>query len=546
MKILHWILLLLTVSGLFWQCAQRGSISGGPRDEQPPRLDTLLSTPNFQTNFEKQRIELTFDEWLQLDDVFNQVVVSPPLEFQPEVTLRGKTVRFDFDEEEVLRENATYTINFGEAVQDLTEGNAPEDLRFVFSTGDFIDSLEVNGQVVDALTGEAVEEVLVMLYDNLADSVVRTERPFYFSRTDEQGNFRIRNVRADTFKVFALEDGNLNYRFDALSERIGFLENPIMVNDTSTNTLSLEIFTEEEPLRLVNTTHTRYGLSKLRFNRKPEDLAFRYAMDEVPELFFEYERDTVRIWYDMAEEQNWTLYVRKDTVLNDTVTIEVPSKTEFLETATLDLTISRLERARALNPFNPWELQFRHPLNTFDTAQIRLYEDTLRTIVRPRIGIDTTEAYRQLVFRYNWKEEMPYELELLPGAVTDIFGISNADSIVLKRRVALRKDFGSINLQIDSLDSDAQYVLQLIAGQDQVLETFIVNETTSFQQRFTGLQPGTFNVKIILDKNRNGRWDTGNYDAQRQPEPIYTHELEELRANWEVEAQLMPPDDFGE
>jgi len=544
MKTIHWIF-ILAICGLFWQCANRGTIDGGPRDQQPPRLDTLLSTPNYQTNFEKQRIELTFDEWLQLDDVFNQVIVSPPLEFQPDVTLRGKTVRFDFDEDEVLRENATYTINFGEAVQDLTEGNAPEDLRFVFSTGDFIDSLEVTGKVVDAITGEAAEEVLVMLYDNLADSVVRTERPFYFARTDEQGNYRISNVRADSFKVFALEDGNLNYRFDALSERIGFPPNPILVNDTITNTLTLEVFTEEEPLRLVNTLHTQYGLSKLRFNRAPEGLSFRYAMDEVPELYFEYVRDTVRVWYDQGEPENWTLYVRQDTLLNDTITVEVPSKEEFLETASLDFTGSRISQARALNPFEKrWELPFSHPLSTFDTAQIRLYEDTLRTLVRPAVRIDTTEAQKQLILQYSWKENITYRLEVLPAAVTDIFGISNADTVALQRKTAVRKDFGSINLQIDSLDADAQYLIELLAGEEEVLETFVVNNTTSWQQRFTGLQPGTFNVKIILDENQNGRWDTGNYDAKRQPEPIYTRKLEQLRANWEVEAQVAPPKDF--
>ncbi len=544
MKTIYWIF-ILAICSLLWQCANRGTISGGPRDQQPPRLDTLLSTPNYQTNFEKQRIELTFDEWLQLDDVFNQVIVSPPLEFQPDVTLRGKTVRFDFDEDEVLRENATYTINFGEAVQDLTEGNAPEDLRFVFSTGDFIDSLEVSGKVVDAITGEVAEEVLVMLYDNLADSVVRTQRPFYFARTDEQGNYRISNVRADSFKVFALEDGNLNYRFDALSERIGFPPNPILVNDTTTNTLTLKVFTEEQPLRLVNDQHPQYGLSKLQFNRKPEGLSFRYAMDEVPELFFEYVRDTVRVWYDLPVPGNWTLYVRQDTLLNDTITVEVPSKEEFLETARLDFAGSRLAQARAMNPFEKrWALPFSHPLSSFDTAQIRLYEDTLRTLVRPIVRIDTMEAQKQLILQYSWKESITYNLELLPAAVTDIYGIGNTDTLALKRKTALRKDFGSINLQIDSLDAEAQYLIELIAGKEEILEAFVVNDTRSWQQQFTGLQPGTFNVKIILDENRNGSWDTGNYDAKRQPEPIYTRELEQLRANWEVEAQVAPPKDF--
>ena len=109
---------------LLESCATVIAPEGGPEDETPPQMDSLRSTPNFQTNFTKQRIELKFDEWVKLNDVFNQIVVSPPMDpSNYEVSLKGKTVRFDFKEEAILRENATYTINFGDAIQDLTQGN---------------------------------------------------------------------------------------------------------------------------------------------------------------------------------------------------------------------------------------------------------------------------------------------------------------------------------------------------------------------------------------------------------------------------------------
>ena len=157
---------LCILHGILFSCATPIAPDGGPKDETPPQVDSIGTTPNFQTNFQKQRIEITFDEWIKLDDVFNEVVVSPPLNKRPQITTKGKTVRVDFDEEEVLREAATYTINFGEAVQDLTESNPAEDLRFVFSTGDFIDSLEISGTIKDVLTNEPVEGALFMLYDN--------------------------------------------------------------------------------------------------------------------------------------------------------------------------------------------------------------------------------------------------------------------------------------------------------------------------------------------------------------------------------------------
>ncbi len=156
----------------------------------------------FQHAFSQRRIELVFDEWVTLSDVGTQVVVSPTLLKRPEVKLKGKKVVVELPEEDTLRPNTTYTINFGTAVKDLHEGNPAENLRFVFSTGDYLDSLTVNGSVVDAFTGDPVEKVSVMLYENLGDSVPRKERPYYFARTNKTGQFSIQNVRPGRFKAW--------------------------------------------------------------------------------------------------------------------------------------------------------------------------------------------------------------------------------------------------------------------------------------------------------------------------------------------------------
>ena len=134
----------------------------------------------------------------------------------PTVTTKLKKLRFEFAEEEVLKEDATYSINFGDAVKDLTEGNPVPNFKFVFSTGDFIDSLKMEGTIVDALTGKPVEDVLYMLYKNLADSVVQTEKPFYFGKSDKTGTFTIENIKAGQYKAFALEDQDVNYLYLSL------------------------------------------------------------------------------------------------------------------------------------------------------------------------------------------------------------------------------------------------------------------------------------------------------------------------------------------
>ena len=204
-------------------CANVGTgPGGGPKDEKPPVLQTDQSTPNLQTNFKKQDINLVFDEYVEVKNIFDEVIISPPLQKRWKLSQKLKTVTFEFDKDEVLREDATYTINFGAAVQDYTAGNKVPDLRFVFSTGDFIDSMEVSGRITNALTGAAEKDVLLMLYDNLSDTVVRKERPFYFARNDGKGNYTIKNVKTDTFKVFAIKDEGQQYLFDQETEAIGF------------------------------------------------------------------------------------------------------------------------------------------------------------------------------------------------------------------------------------------------------------------------------------------------------------------------------------
>ncbi len=231
--VLRSMVLVAMAMGL-WFCANVVAPKGGPKDEKPPRLITEGSTPNMQTNFTKKEIILEFDEWVELNDVFNQIVISPPVERKDyEVKIKKRSIIFKFTETAQLRENATYTINFGEAVRDITERNPVENLRFVFSTGDVIDSLKVSGRLLDVLTGEPVEDAYFMLYENLADSVVRTENPFYFGKTDESGNFLIENVRAGTFKGFGIKRVDQNYKFDNPEEQIGFPDSLIVVGDTT-------------------------------------------------------------------------------------------------------------------------------------------------------------------------------------------------------------------------------------------------------------------------------------------------------------------------
>ncbi|MCB9290854.1 MAG: Ig-like domain-containing protein [Lewinellaceae bacterium] len=526
----YWLLFLLALVLTF--CANPIPPEGGPKDEQPPQLVPEESTPSLQTNFEKQRIELTFDEWFEVQDVFNQVVVSPPLEYPFEITLKRKTLRFDFDEKEELRPEATYTINFGEAVRDITERNPTKNLRFVFSTGDYIDSLSVSGVVVDAQTGEPVEDVLFMLYENLADTVVRTERPFYFARANKQGQFRIENVKAGVFKGFALKDANRNYLFDQAQEPIGFPDSLLVLNDSIEPAVRIKLFTEEQPLRLMNSDDSQYGLLRLSFSKPPKGLDITYR-GLGQQVIIERKPDTTKVWYALPADTTWNVYLQKDTILNDTVKVRSRGRQEFMNNSQLRLAGSSRGPLR-LNPSKEAVLAFNHPIVSLDTSLMRLYEDTLRIEVKPAYRLDTN-GQRRLFIARPWKEGLPYELELMPGAFTDLYGLQN-DTIIQPIQIDLLKSFGNLTLQFDSLSADSSYYVELLDKGNTVFDSFVIRGDTSFQRSFRAMPPGAYTVRLIEDWNDNGRWDTGNYDKMLQPEPIYLRPLEQLRANWDLEA----------
>ncbi len=581
-------------------CAQQQPLQGGPRDTFPPKLITELSTPNFQTRFEKQDISLVFDEYIELRDVIKQVVVSPPLNYIPKVerTKGFKTARFQFNEKEELKEGVTYAISYGKSIRDLTESNEVENLQFLFSTGDYIDSLKMTGSVVDVLTGEKVPDVLFMLYENFADTVVRTEKPYYFGKTDKDGKFTINYMKAGSFKGFALEDQDLNYLFNIPKERIGFTLDSITITDSTETDLTIQLFQQITTLEKPKMDASIYGFVKMGFKRAPYDAMINYDVVG-QELYKETEGDTIRYWYNLLDSTDWNFYFYRDTLI-DTLTVKGLNR---------NITPIALTRQRAadekipINPFKPLPLTFNHPLKNVDTAlvnfraitieEVEVFVDSTEKAVVDTLKTDTkeepvkviltdstaiikdgnledTEAdlleeeeednetfvsvtikgerlvagyqidsliKRTLILSYDWEENKTYQLEILPGALIDWYNEANKDTILLHYEVKSKSDFGTINLTATQMDSTLNYWFQLRLGANVVKE-FLVQNTKSYKESFPALLPGKYELKIIEDLNGNGRWDPGNYDKKLQSEKISTAAIEELRAGWDVEAEV--------
>jgi len=532
-KLLIWSLVVWG-SYTLWSCANPTTLTGGKKDKTPPKVVKDGALPkNEQTNFVKQDITFTFDEWVKLNDVANEVVVSPPLAKNPEIKIKNKELIFAFHPDEVLKEDVTYTINFGEAVKDLTEGN-PAKLKYVFSTGDLIDSLVVDGFVIDAIKKEPVKDCLVMLYKNLSDTIVRTETPYYFDKTDENGRFEIGNVKEGSYKIFALaEDQGRRYLFDSETEGIGFLEEPVVVNDTLGKGIGLQIFKEKEELTLKGEKLVQYGHAKFIFNREPYELDISHE-DVGQDLRYEYRKDTIHIWYDT--EDPFLVYLANDTLWTDTVQIKSLSKDEFVKTAKLNLKNSH-DKAKKVNRKDGIRLEFFSPLSIINNNLVDLYADTTQTIIDAAIEIDTTGFGVNVIA--DWTQSIPYELVLLPGAVENRYGAVN-DTINLSYLMQSDEDFGEIKIVVTELDSTSNYILKLVTKSNREINRYIIRDQSNYSVDIPFMEPGDYKVEVIQDTNKNDRWDTGSYNNRRYPEIIYTQNLEKLRANWTLEVEVTP------
>ncbi len=554
-RIFFYLVLLPFLAGILSNCARQGIPTGGPKDVQPPRVDSLVSTPSMTTQFKARRILLTFDEWITLSET-GQILFSPPLAKRPAITLHDKTITVEWATDEILRPNTTYTINFGNSVKDFHEGNIAKDLRFVFSTGDAIDSLSVKGKVVNAFTGEPAENISVMLYDNISDSIIRKERPYYLAKTDKTGLFTLQNLHAGQYKVVAFEDADQNLKWSE-SEKIAFRDSLLVINDNLRAPLSLQLFENQGGMRRVSDNAKNYGLVRLVYNGPPDSVRLQAAAPGL-RIFREQILDTLLVWYDLDQPIPWQLLANTDTIAVKTVAREEFLKTHQLRLAG-DVSANRSSRRtppppvvpgattapasrpaplRSLsqNPAKPAVFTFNTPLVGLDSTKWILQTDSI-LLTDFKVTRDTGAAHA-VRLAYPWKLGRSYTLVVLPGAVTDFYQVANTDTLRFLLSVPTEKQLGGLNLTLKMLTPGNRYVLTLLNGtQLEETRTFTADAVEK-RLAFTRLPTAVYTVRLLEDRVGNGRWDAGDYFGHRQPEQVFSKKLEALRANWEVEATM--------
>jgi uncharacterized protein (DUF2141 family) len=551
MKYLANIFILLLTA-----CASQTTPTGGPKDEEPPKL--LKAIPEDQTlNFNRQTIELTFDEFVKVQKQKEQIIITPSIEGDYEIAIRKNKVTMEFPEP--FEEKTTYTINFREAIQDITEGNPAENLKLTFSTGDYIDSLSVAGSVYDILGYKLAESIAVGLMRDIDSINIFNTRPLYFTRTDKTGNFQLDNIKPGVYKIYAFNDLNKNLKVDSRNEAYGFVDELIDLRESidSLKIGLLKLDARELKVNSARQTGTFFlnklskGLVSYKLKFETNDSLYRHILTEHNSAIriYPYKPITDSLFYRLTAIDS--IGNKIDTTLLYKVDYDSRRIPENFEVKT-EPTNLFIERANIEKTF-----RFNKPIKNINLDSIYLYVDSLTTIQieMKNLQIDSMHNHIKLNLQLqkavidsmlkvkpaaprSSREEVrvsarPTELYFGKGAFVSI---ENDSSKALKENPKQVKYDNTGTILIETNTKQNSFIIQVIDTKNAV-----VAESANTQKfTFRYLKPGDYRIRVLIDKNENGVWDKGDYFEMELPEPVYIYKSSEgienikLLANWEV------------
>ena len=591
---LGWLAVVLVVC--CFSCARMGSPDGGWYDDTPPYV--VGSTPQDKgTGVTGKRIAIYFNEYIKLENAQEKVIISPPQLEMPDIKDGGKRIVVNLKDS--LKENTTYTIDFSDAISDNNEGNPMGNYTFSFSTGQEIDTLQVAGYVLNAQNLEPIKGILVGLYDDLSDTIFKQKPMIRISRTDSRGYFVIKGVAAGTYRAYALQDADGDFVYNQKSEMVAFSHDtfePSWKPDTRQDTIwrdSLHIdnilqipythFLPDEVTLLAFTPiqDSRYLIKTERQDPRKLGFYFSYGDSLLPAIRgLNFESDNA-FMVEPSQKNDTIFYWLRDTTLvnQDTLRMEVQyMMTDSMNllvnyTDTLELTpkVSYEKRMKdRQKEIEKWEkeqekkkkrdlpydsimppefltlkinptgsiapnqriiIESPTPLARVDTAGIHLYTKVDSLWYNADFAFHPVEgSIRSYQFTANWKPEAEYSLEIDSAAIEDIYGLT-IKPITQGLKVKSEDEFSTLTVNLSGI-KDTTIIVQLLNGSDAVVKEMKAEKNSA---KFLYVTPGKYYLRAFIDSNGNGVWDTGDYDADRQPEDVYYYfEETECKAKWDV------------
>lgn len=522
------IFAVVVLSAFFFSCANVGYPSGGEVDKTAPKA-TAFEPTNETKNFTSNNIVIHFDEYIQLKDVDNQVLISPPFEHKAEIVAKGKYVSIKI--KDTLLPNTTYLFQFKNAIVDNNEGNALPSLDYVFSTGDHLDSLSVKGKVVDGLTLKPDENIAVLLYSEFTDSAIAKSHPVYMTKTDKNGVFKFKYLKQGLYKIIALKDDDRSLTYNNASEKMAFSNDTILPAyiidsvDTADSGLILHTFLPEVgEQRITDSKMTKSGKAIITTLYPLVNATITSPENELITVLNK-SCDTLEVWTTKPTD-SLTLMIKDPSGIDDTLKLRYfkkkgrQGKENFYKT-----------NAKATVPyFDSIKMTFTNPIDSvMDNGKIVCVQTKTDTFYTSLI-LDQARLHALVALKL--QPDSSYTMLIPKGKIVDIYGTPN-DSITLKTKANTPNDYGAITIKLVPATDTVQYIIQLLTEKDEVIAEKIY---TGNALTFLNITAGKYKIRAILDINANGQWDTGNYWEHLQPEEVYYFSKTlELRNNWEIE-----------
>lgn len=530
-------------------CANESVPQGGDKDVTPPKLKRV--TPEDKTlHFSSNKITFQFNEFLKATG-FGQTLISPPLDKKPEITATNKTVTVKF--KSGFRPNTTYTINFADDIQDLNESNTLNNFSYVFSTGDFIDSQRVQGQVILAKENMPAEGVVVSLYP--ADSIdgIEKMKPYYFTKTDKGGNFQINHIKADRYLIYALKDQNYNYLYDLANELIAFSDTVINLKDHVSQTVTLSLFDENKrKLKFDGARSIGPGLIQLTYNKPINTFKLDAELYSSSDFAYTFPtNDTINYWYSKYYAKKAELFLVANDTLLDTVRIELKNIEKDslwnIPNNLLGLVNQPVKRnengeiQEIVHPqdlFKPVQLNFSRPIIRInENKSLRIYQDTGSNYSICKYVLD--EKTKQSVsVDFEKKENTLMRIEIPDSMFQDVLKTWNRKT-VYKFTTNKKENYGNLHVTLKTEVPGKYYVVKLFNSNHELIQEFFFTGDAERKITVNNLPAGTYMFNVIDDTNKNGAWDTGNFHSKIQPEKVFTYpDTYQLKGGWDLDVTV--------
>ena len=512
----HNTLFFISIALIIASCANRGSPSGGEKDILPPVI--LKSVPeNYSTNFKGNEIRIYFDEYVKTKNLSRQLVISPPMNTQPNITPLGSASKYItikiFD---TLQPNTTYAFNFGNSIVDNNEENPFKYYRYVFSTGDFIDSLAVKGNIKDALKFDVDDFVSVGLYEldsTYTDSLIYKTQPNYITNTlDSTTNFTIENVKAGKYMLRALKDNNSDNKFQQKTEKIAFYETPITLPQDTSKTFELQLFAEEVNYRTVKPSLVAgekiiFGYEGDYKNTKIELLS--KVTDSFKGRYYKNEKtDSLFYYYNPRLKVDSLIFKVSNRKVIDTFTVRIKDKER-------DSLVVNSSPKGTIGIEKDLYVSANIPFESIDETKISI-RDKDSSLVAFKTEYDSLKNSYALKFKK--AQDNKYKIQLLPNALIDLFENTND---TLNYSLNTQTEYQFFNSRIILENAKYPVIVQLTDSKFEVMAEQYITEAQPIDFRF--LEPKKFYLRVIYDSNKNGKYDTGDYLKGIQPERVSYH-----------------------